>query len=220
MSRFTDHETLRQIIAHQNDAMKKQYFDSQGNRLWTGAQNFQALKDRAKREGGSLEELPRFNASDAIAYFDGKGEGEVWVDPNFSGYARAFGAMLRCLYNYDYSERELSGLNIDHIYSREAARNKLAFVRVAAIDSGVNQARGSHEKRLGPPLESKFLLARATVADYCKINNCHFLIGTKGMESAGIPMMVAYGVYEGFIPQERASQLMTRGIQEVKNAFR
>jgi hypothetical protein len=221
MARLKDADTLRAIIAHQNGVAKRQFFDKKGNRLWVGARDFAALEARVVRDGGgSIDRVPGYNKADAVLFHDCDGEPEVWVDPHFQNYRGAFGAILRLYYDYSLADAELRGLDVDHVYSRSAALgNKLRYVRLAGVDKGANRARGAHEERLGAPLNA-IGLAAATVADYCKIHHSYLLLGDKGIEEAGVPMMIAGGVMEGFIPKSQATVLITRGQSEVKAAFK
>lgn len=200
--------------------MKRQFFDRRENRMWIAARDLPSLANRGLREGGGIERLPGFNDNDAILFMDKDGESEVWVNPAYKGYRMAYGAMLRLMYDYNYELRELDGLNIDHIYSKVSALNrKIRYVRLAAIAEDINKGRARFEERLGTPLNKSLGLASATVMDYCKVNNCPLLLGSKGMENDGVSMMIAVGVDQGFIPRERASQLIALGMSQVKQAF-
>ena len=216
-----DIDTLRAIIDHQNAVAKKQFFDKKGNRCWIGVRTLQGFQQRMLLDGGGgVEAMPRYNRHDAVVFYGVDGEPEVWVDPNFANYRGAFAAMVKRHYDFSLSESQVADLDIDHVFARSAAiAGNVGYVRLAGIYKGANRARGAHEDRLGPPFNAHGLAA-ASVADFCKINSNYLLLGDKGNEAAGVPMMVASGVFEGLIPKDQATQLITRGTNEVLAAFK
>lgn len=121
-----------------------------------GVQSYSDLKRSASKRGGIVSKIPRRNINKAVQVtVDGRPV-EVWVEPRYYGYKRAWEAVFGNLHNYKKVWENATGekfndaLHVDHVLARSiASKLNYRYVRIFPVSAYVNTHNGrSFERKI------------------------------------------------------------------------
>lgn len=200
-------------------------------RFFIGAVNLDTLLRRAGRDRLEEARFAAYSRTDVVFLMDPRtGLGEVWVNPRYAHYRRAYFAWQRRVFA-EHAGRHLDGIDVDHIHAKSAAIARgIRYVRLIAISSGVNRERGWIETHCAdePVTAGRDTgLVRGHIIDLMKAIDSPFIATADSMSSdegsyadlaAGMSIASAWqdGTFRGTDLQRRSMQLIAMGQQAMR----